>query len=101
MATKRLAADVVAKQFEPLVATRYVGIQNPKPELVTTFRPRNNLVKSPKLKAINDCMREKLQGQKFKSIDKQRQAFVNARKECIIGEVSTENEQVTETKRKK
>ncbi len=82
MANKRLAADVVAKQFEPLVATRYIGVKNPEPVLVTTFRPRTNVIKSPRLKEINECMRQKLQGAKFADLSEQRTAFANARREC-------------------
>ena len=85
MAKIREAADIVAAQFEPLVAMRYLGTKELIPEKVTTFRPRKNDVVSPKLKAINDCMRRQLEGQTYADLSQQRQAFIRARHECAIG----------------
>jgi len=85
MAKIREAADIVAAQFEPLVGIRYLGVDNLVPEKITTFRPRKNDVVSPRLKAINDCMRKQLVGQTYADLSQQRQAFIRARHECAIG----------------
>jgi len=89
MATnKKAAAALVAAQYEPLVAQRYEGVENPTPTIKTTYRVRHNVVVDPKLKAINECMRSKLAGRvfsggnKIQNIKEQREAFRKARKEC-------------------
>jgi len=89
MATdKKAAAALVAAQFEPLVAERYEGVDNPTPKIVTSYRIRHNIVIDPRLKSINKCMRDQLAGKKFKvgskaqNIKEQRQAFVRARAAC-------------------
>ena len=89
MATdKKAVAALVAAQYEPLVAQRYEGIDNPTPKIVTTFRVKHNVVVDPKLKAINKCMREQLAGKTFRggtkveNIKEQREAFRRAREAC-------------------
>jgi len=89
MATdKKAAAALVASQFEPLVAQRYEGIDNPTPKIVTTYRVRHNVVVDPRLKAINKCMRDQLagkiyrEGSKLENIKAQREAFKRAREYC-------------------
>ena len=88
MADKKAAAALVAAQFEPLVAERYQGVDNPTAKIVTTYRTRHNIVIDPKLKAINKCMRDQLAGKSFKvgtkveNIKEQRGAFRRARAAC-------------------
>jgi len=89
MATnKKAAAAFVAAQYEPLVAQRYEGVENPTPTIKTTYRVRHNVVVDPTLKSINECMRLQLAGKTFRggtkieNIKKQREAFRQARKAC-------------------
>ncbi len=99
----REASNIVAAQFEPLVAMRYLGTKELIPEKVTTFRPRKNDVVSPKLKAINDCMRRQLEGRTFEDLIAQRTAFATARKDCSYNPAtpSSPQEPAQEKKRKK
>jgi len=80
--SKKAAAGLVAAQFEPLVAKRYLGVTDLTPEMVTTYRPRNNVVTDPRLKNIISCMRKQLAGKHYGSIPEQRSAFKSARSSC-------------------
>jgi len=91
MATnKKAAAALVASQFEPLVAQRYEGVDNPTTKIVTTYRVRHNLIVKAPLKDFNECIHSKLNGLDFavkgapavENIKRQREAFKTASAEC-------------------
>jgi len=96
MATdKKAAAAFVAAQFEPLVASRYEGIDNPKAKIVTTYRVRHNIITKPKLKAFHNCIRQKFKeynpkgeehpfkkGTTLENIKAERDAFKKAAQAC-------------------
>jgi len=82
MVNTRAAAALVAAQYEPLRAKRYLGVTELTPEMVDTFRPKNNVIISDRLKNITSCMRKQLAGKHYGSLPEQRSAFKSARSSC-------------------